>query len=679
MFSEFKKQVKLNGSTFIALLVLEIFLINFFVIPFITENNLLVADMVGHYYLADYYKTTLWPRWTGWNPYLLGGFPQGQFYPSLFHWLAGGIGIFIGTELAFKLLLVLSIVLLPVSFAFFLSAVGLNDLARSLSLILFFVPLLYVNEAYAFSGIELPALFNLGTVSHFFSTFILFFYLGTLINSVRNLSKTKKMGYAATSILLAILILTHVFATVTALFSTVVVIIFYVIFHKENFVKLAKFTGLVFILSFALASFWLIPLLGKINFATPFAWSGGLLPVPFLFLFFLLAGLVAYKKMDEKIGFLIAFAIPFFIIFLIQDFIKILHLQLWRFSAYPNIFIAGAIGASIPFLIHEFEVKIKNKFISNNRYLFVFLFSILILLFLFPYIQKSDVQGKEQVSFSLPNNLYGRIISVDIDPSYLNPLRHVVPQLVAMGGNEDVSGLFIESTKNQVYLNLIKNEIGGIYTNAWGIFEKPIYPEDRFELLPYQFKYFGINYIFTNIDPIYFSRMFRDITYRYYDLNYTLGVHTLIHVDDTNSFEILGYMPLKVEGDWNDLQWQWFNDKEKIKTLITPDSLPISQISNRLLSDSYLSILEDSPEYKKLYLSSNENLPIYIKTPYFPNWHAYVNGKEVQIYRVPVNMMLVYGTGSIELIYQFEPIDLFGIFVSSISLAFLLVKYLVDQ
>lgn len=80
-------------------------------------------DLPAHFQAARFYRDHAFPWMHAWNPYELGGFPQGYGYPFLLHWLAGGLGRIIPIEIAFRVLIVLAIALLPVTIYLFLKAI----------------------------------------------------------------------------------------------------------------------------------------------------------------------------------------------------------------------------------------------------------------------------------------------------------------------------------------------------------------------------------------------------------------------------------------------------------------------------------------------------------------------------------------------------------------------------
>ncbi len=76
-------------------------------------SSLYQWDMVGHHLASLQFAREIWPDFVGWNPNHFGGFPQGYFYPSLFHWLIGFTQKWMDPEIAFRFWVVMSTLALP--------------------------------------------------------------------------------------------------------------------------------------------------------------------------------------------------------------------------------------------------------------------------------------------------------------------------------------------------------------------------------------------------------------------------------------------------------------------------------------------------------------------------------------------------------------------------------------
>ena len=89
-----------------------------------------------------------------------------------------------------------------------------------------------------------------------------------------------------------------------------------------------------------------------------------------------------------------------------------------------------------------------------------------------------------------------------------------------------------------------------------------------------------------------------------------------------------------------------------------------------------IKIIETTKNHNKIKFNvdSKVDVPILIKISYFPNWKAYVNGKETKVYKASPYLMLVYGKGEIELRYEKLFVDYIGIILTFIG--FIVVVYI---
>ncbi|MCI0414940.1 hypothetical protein L0222_19360, partial [bacterium] len=177
-------------------------------------------DTPGHVFAAAYFEQHLWPWFSGWNSLAFGGYPQGYFYPSLFHWLAGGLGKVIGVTASLKILVVFSVALLPFSLNSFLKSLGVRGYDKLLALIWIFVILTVAPMSF---GGTFQGLIVGGLLTHQFAMPLYFFYL-TWLKEGKN--STRKL--MAASALLALIVLAHAFVAIGAVLASLVYLfIFY--------------------------------------------------------------------------------------------------------------------------------------------------------------------------------------------------------------------------------------------------------------------------------------------------------------------------------------------------------------------------------------------------------------------------------------------------------------------
>jgi uncharacterized membrane protein len=150
-------------------------------VPFVRWNNLLEWDFPGHYAAIWYMKTRLLPWASGWNPYFYCGYPQGMFYPPLAHYIAALLSMIIGIGPAMKVLVVVSVLLLPITFYAFSRRWGLSDLQAAVCSTWMTMVLFLSGEALGTLplGSDLRSTVNVGLFANALSLPILFAFLAT--------------------------------------------------------------------------------------------------------------------------------------------------------------------------------------------------------------------------------------------------------------------------------------------------------------------------------------------------------------------------------------------------------------------------------------------------------------------------------------------------------------------
>lgn len=159
--------------------------------------------------------------------------------------------------------------------------------------------------------------------------------------------------------------------------------------------------------------------------------------------------------------------------------------------------------------------------------------------------------------------------------------------------------------------------------------------------------------------------------YRDLSVGYKNQTFTLYRVGNSSVAEILDYSPDAVFQEWDDAVWKWFNSKNITRILVrSRDALPEYKGEPGQVAD-VLDISRNG-EYMKFFVPGEKPVPVYVKVTYFPNWKAYVNGRETKVYLASPYMMLVYGNGIVELKYEPLLSDYLGILLSAAAFIWLL-------
>ena len=156
---------------------LSLVLLGLLVVPFWQGNSLEVYDAPGHVSLVWYIKEYLWPRLAGWNPFFLLGFPEGIFYPSLFHWVAAGVSFLVGVDTVIKIIISLAILSLPFTVHY---AVKKTIQDTKYYLPVTFLILIFLAGLPNFLGIGFRGLFQIGLIPNFVSTTLFLVFIGLL-------------------------------------------------------------------------------------------------------------------------------------------------------------------------------------------------------------------------------------------------------------------------------------------------------------------------------------------------------------------------------------------------------------------------------------------------------------------------------------------------------------------
>ena len=445
--------------------------------------------MVGHYFLTDYYSKSLFPKLFGWNPSFFGGFPQGQFYPSLFHWVAGGVGILIGSFWSFKLMVTIAIILTPIAFLYFLRKLNFSDTESAFSLLILTTIMISIDTS-PIPGGDFTSTFLVGLVSQALSIPLLFFYLGVLIEGFR------KNNFILSSILLTLLLLTHAF---TAIVGVLAASIIFLVSVSSDRTRLSEYLSTAFfhaVLTFSLAAFWFLPFVAKGQLTSLVALPGGLAPIPPLVLVLLVfAIIITLLNRDNRIIIPLAISIPFVAAFIFKDFLlPFLPIQLYRFALYPLLFLAVPTGLALSAVYARVQYLFPLILTGDRVKVFFALLCLMIFVLYFPFTQLANPRGTISMSFSLPS-VEGRVLTLPVYSPFIDTTTHIASHLTAFDGNEEINGLFIESTPNAYFIVHIKKEINE-FSPIWGVvFEKLRTPENRRLLLPFHFKYFDINYV----------------------------------------------------------------------------------------------------------------------------------------------------------------------------------------
>lgn len=309
------------------------------------------GDMGSHYVLAQYLRDFLLPHFQviGWYPDWMGGLPMFQFYFFPPYLLMALLSYLIPLEIAFKLVSVLGLFMLPFASFYATKWMGFKfpvpPVASALSLLFLF------NESYTIYGGNIASTLA-GEISYSFSFSLAFLFLAWLFRSIHSSKKARDdfSGLVRGAILLFGVIVTHVYTTIFVIFSSTY---FALSFKKRDWLYLA----LVFAIGFGLSAFWFIPFVLKTFSASPP--QDVFYGLPQLSLIFiqkywfvypvaLMAAVRGILRRDDKSLFLIYAFVLSILFFFITKFLPLLYIRLVPFSIFTLFLLAASSFEFIP-------------------------------------------------------------------------------------------------------------------------------------------------------------------------------------------------------------------------------------------------------------------------------------------------------------------------------------------
>jgi len=236
------------------------FLLSYFTPAYLFSKTITTGgDTPSHYAAADYLIHTLLPRGKiiGWMQGNYAGFPLFQFYFPLPFLIMALLQVFMPLQIAFKLVTVLGIFLLPVC------AYGCLRLLRQPSPIpaigaIFTLPFLFM-EANSMWGGNIPSTLS-GEFAYSLGFALLVLYIGSFYRGI-----IENRYALINALILTIIGLAHGYTLLFAVFATT-----FFLFTTDDFMKKLWYYLRVNTLAFLLLGFWLIQLLWFIPYTTPF-------------------------------------------------------------------------------------------------------------------------------------------------------------------------------------------------------------------------------------------------------------------------------------------------------------------------------------------------------------------------------------------------------------------------
>jgi uncharacterized membrane protein len=256
-----KKETLVN---ILVLISIPIFLLNYYKPELVfSDTSTGGGDTVGYYYMTHYIHEYLLPRFKilGWSPGWFAGFPIFQFYFPLSFLISGLLSLAIPVHVAFKIITMLGVFLLPFcvffSFKFMKYKFPIPAIAAITSLTFLFL------EHYSMWGGNIPSTLA-GEFSQGLSLSLMVLFFGSLYRGIE-----EKKYLIFNGILFSLIVLSH--GVITA-YTTATAIFFLITLNKKGFFSRIKYLFVLFLLAGFLAGFYLIPMVLKSGYSIPHFW-----------------------------------------------------------------------------------------------------------------------------------------------------------------------------------------------------------------------------------------------------------------------------------------------------------------------------------------------------------------------------------------------------------------------
>ncbi len=226
----------------------------------LSKTTITGGDTPSHYLTAHYLIHTLLPKGKiiGWMPGNYGGFPMFQFYFPLPFLITAGLNLLMPLQIAFKLVSVLGIFLLPVCAFCCLRLLGFR-FPVPITGAIFTVPFLFMEANSAWGG-NIPSTLA-GEFAYGIGFALLFVYLGLFYKGV-----TENKYAIANGVLLTLIGLSHACTLIFGVFAAT-----FFLFTTNRFLEKTWYYFKVHALAFFLLGFWIVQLLWFIPYTTRFS------------------------------------------------------------------------------------------------------------------------------------------------------------------------------------------------------------------------------------------------------------------------------------------------------------------------------------------------------------------------------------------------------------------------
>lgn len=631
----------------IVLGLIAIFLLSFF------EPNLLFlrttttgGDTGSHYYTAVYLKETLLPhgRIMGWLPGNYAGFPLFYHYFPLPFVIMVIISYLLPMQIAFKLVSVLGIFLLPLCvyamFRLLKYAFPIPILGSLLTL-----PFLFL-EANSMWGGNIPSTLA-GEMSYGLGISLAFLFFGALYAGIES-----KRNLVLNAFLVWLLFLSHGYAIIFA-----GVIGSYFLFSRTSFWPNLKYLGFVFGLGTLLAGFWLLPFIGTLPYVTEYvtAWpiNSFFEVIPRIMIpgLILSLGALILNLFDRRSRYFIYTVAVCLILYLLGPRIGVLDI---RFIPILQIFVA-IFGATLPLV---FLNGMKQK---NILPVIALLIVALWVTFNVTYIKSwiawnySGFEGKktwplfQQINTYLSQSQDGRVVYEHSPLTNAFGTERAFESLPFFAHRNTLEGLYMQSSPSSPFIFYIQSEISKVCS---GPFPQYHYTHLNLPAAPNHLKMFNVTQYIARSPEAKLAAG----GVPFLKLEKQFGDYNIYRFTGNDGHYVvpLKYQPVLFRtANWKRDFFDWFinNDINDVHLIYAGNSPRLSGRPDLPTADNLFNlpkiptgiikplIREEIRDEEIIFETNLIGYPHLIKVSYHPNWQ--VEGAD-KIYLVSPSLMLVY-------------------------------------
>jgi hypothetical protein len=228
------------------------------------------GDMGSHHYVAEFLRHDLLPRGrvTGWAPGWFAGLPMLTFYFPLPYALIALLTPLLGAQVAFKLVTVLGLLLLPVTCWGAFRVLRLREpaplLAACAATVFLFMAQVTPNEQFLIWGGNIAS-----TMAGEFPFSLSFALLPLTLAVLWRVCEDGK-GWRVAALLVAAVVLSHILTTIVLVFGVSVLLLRRPLAAAVQ--ALRRLAG-VLLLAFCLTAFWGLPFLLRVQYTAHFRWT----------------------------------------------------------------------------------------------------------------------------------------------------------------------------------------------------------------------------------------------------------------------------------------------------------------------------------------------------------------------------------------------------------------------